>query len=161
MTEVAGISISHPDRVVYPEPGLTKLDVARYYETIGNWMVPHVQGRPLTLVHCPEGTRSPCNFLKHSKLWGPKQLRRVKIPEKKKMGEDMIADTLPAYSTRARPGAPVSTPITWAELRTSLNPLSFTIETVPQRLSRRRSDPWKEYWTTRQTLTKTMVKAVS
>src|SRR5215211_3655595 len=96
MTEVAGISISHPDRVVYPDLELTKLDVARYYETIGEWMVPHVNGRPLTLVHCPAGLTAPCNFLKHSKLWGPKQLRRIRIQEKKKIGEYMIADNLSA-----------------------------------------------------------------
>ena len=54
---VAGIRISHPDRLIYPECGLSKLDLVRYYEEIGDWIVPHVQGRPLTLVHCPAGVR--------------------------------------------------------------------------------------------------------
>jgi bifunctional non-homologous end joining protein LigD len=57
-----------------------------------------------------------------------------------------------AYSTRAKPDAPVSVPLTWAELSPSRTPDRFTIATVPERLARLRSDPWKEYWKTRQTL---------
>lgn len=37
---------SHPDRVIYPDVGITKLALARYYEAIGEWMVPHLAGRP-------------------------------------------------------------------------------------------------------------------
>jgi len=50
---VAGISISHPDRVLFPEAGSTKLDLAHYYETIADWILPHLVDRPLTLVRCP------------------------------------------------------------------------------------------------------------
>ncbi len=50
---VAGVTISHPDRVLYPEVGITKLDLARYYESIQDWVLPHMAGRPLTLVRCP------------------------------------------------------------------------------------------------------------
>src|SRR6185295_12036200 len=53
--EVAGVRISHPERVLYAEDGITKLEVARFYEAIGEWIVPHVAGRPLTLVRCPKG----------------------------------------------------------------------------------------------------------
>lgn len=101
---VAGIRISHPDRIVYPERGITKLDVARYYETIGAWIVPHVAGRPLTLVHCPQGIGAPCNYLKHSKLWGPSVIRRVRIQEKTKVGDYMVADDAPAVVALAQMG---------------------------------------------------------
>ena len=37
--DVAGVSLSHPDRVLFPEARLTKLDLARYYESIGDWIV--------------------------------------------------------------------------------------------------------------------------
>ena len=60
--------------------------------------------------------------------------------------------SIAAYSTRARTGAPVSTPIRWAELKQTLDPSGFTIEAVEKRLARMRKDPWAEYWTTRQTL---------
>jgi len=52
---IASIPISHPDRLVYPDVGIRKVDLARFYESIADWIVPHVRGRPLTLVHCPNG----------------------------------------------------------------------------------------------------------
>src|SRR5207237_1014680 len=83
---VARVSISHPDRLIYPDLGISKLQLARYYEQIADWVVPHVKGRPLTLVHCPAGIAAPCRYLKHAKQWGPSALRRVKIQEKTKVG---------------------------------------------------------------------------
>jgi len=53
---IAGVSVSNPDRILYPETGITKRRLAEYYERIGEWMVPHVKGRPLTLVRCPDGS---------------------------------------------------------------------------------------------------------
>lgn len=89
---VAGQKISHPDRVVYPATGTTKLDVARYFAEIAPWMVPHVAGRPLTLVRCPEGLAGECFFMKHSNVWAPKTLRQVDVQEKTKVGRYLIAD---------------------------------------------------------------------
>jgi bifunctional non-homologous end joining protein LigD len=96
-----GVEISHPTRVVFPATGATKLDVARYYESIANWMLPHVLDRPLTLVRCPTGAGRgvkdvDCFFMKHSKLWAPTPLRRVRIREKTKIGEYLIADSAAA-----------------------------------------------------------------
>ena len=289
---VAGIRISHPDRPIYPELGVSKLDLVRYYEEIGDWIVPHVRGRPLTLVHCPAGIGGPCLFMKHAKAWGPNALRRVHIQEKTKVGEYLVADdvravvalaqmgiveihtwnstdddverpnrivwdldpgpqiewkqvaavalqlrdvltalklkawvkttggrgihvvapiapkrdwseclefsrdvsdafvrtnpallttafkklgrerkilvdymrnnrtntSIGAYSSRARPGAHVSTPVDWSELDSS--PDHWTLSTVPWRLKRLRKDPWAEYWTTRQQISKASVEAL-
>ena len=91
---VESVDISHPDRILYPDPNLTKLDIARYYESIKDWIVPHVAGRPLTLVRCPDGIGGKCSFMKHSKVWAPKALRRVRIKEKTKLGEYLIADDI-------------------------------------------------------------------
>src|SRR5207249_6305527 len=52
---VAGARLTHPDPVLWPELGFTKLDLARFYETIADRSLPHVQRRPLTLVRCPGG----------------------------------------------------------------------------------------------------------
>jgi bifunctional non-homologous end joining protein LigD len=94
--DVAGVSISHPERLIYPELRLSKLDLARYFDSIGDRVVPHVKGRPLTLVHCPAGMAAPCRYLKHAKQWGPTALRRVRIREKTKVGEYLVADTTQA-----------------------------------------------------------------
>src|SRR4030095_17005505 len=86
--------ISHHDRVVYPDPPMTKLDIARYYESIEKWVVPHVQRRPLSLLVCSEVISAGCFYMKHSKLWAPPALRRVRIQEKTKVGDYLIADNL-------------------------------------------------------------------
>jgi bifunctional non-homologous end joining protein LigD len=101
---VAGIPLSHPDRVIFPDAGFSKLDLARYYEAIARWIVPHVKGRPLTLVHCPDGVAGPCRYLRHAKAWGPTALRRVKIQEKTKVGEYLVADSAGAVVALAQMG---------------------------------------------------------
>jgi bifunctional non-homologous end joining protein LigD len=102
--EVAGVRISHPDRLIYPDLEISKIQLARYYERIAGWIVPHVAGRPLTLVHCPAGIAAPCNFLKHAKAWGPNALRRVRIQEKTKVGEYLVADSIEAVVSLAQMG---------------------------------------------------------
>ena len=101
---VAGIRISHPDRVIYPELGISKIDLVRYHERIGEWILPHVQGRPLTLVHCPAVLAAPCHYLKHGKAWGPSALRRVRIQEKTKVGEYLVVDSIEAVISLAQMG---------------------------------------------------------
>lgn len=101
---VAGVRISHPDRWIYPDLEISKIQLARYYERIAEWIVPHVAARPLTLVHCPAGIAAPCNFLKHAKAWGPSALRRVRIQEKTKVGEYLVADSIEAVVSLAQMG---------------------------------------------------------
>ena len=55
-----------------------------------------MQRRPLTLVRCPGGVGTPCFYMKHSPAWAADGLQRVRIREKKKIGEYLIADSLPA-----------------------------------------------------------------
>jgi bifunctional non-homologous end joining protein LigD len=101
---VTGVRITHPDRLIYPDLGISKIQLARYYEHIGDWIVPHVAARPLTLVHCPAGIAASCNYLKHAKAWGPSALRRVKIQETTKVGEYLVADTIEAVISLAQMG---------------------------------------------------------
>jgi bifunctional non-homologous end joining protein LigD len=94
--EVAGVRITNPQRVVYPELGLTKADLARYYARVADAILPHLRGRPLTLFHCPEGLAGECRFMKHSKVWAPEAVRRISIREKTKTGEYLVVDDLAA-----------------------------------------------------------------
>jgi bifunctional non-homologous end joining protein LigD len=277
--DVCGVSISHPTRVLEPA-GVTKLDLARYYELVGKRMLPHVRGRPLTLLLWDPSEERGGKFMRHAHAWGPKVLRRVQIQEKTKVGEYLVVDdiqglialaqmnvleihtwnslatdverpnrvvfdldpapdvawrrvvecahylrkelralglgswvkttggkglhivvplepradwaecfeftrsfadamvaarpkdfiatlskakrhgkilldylrnnrtntSVAAFSMRARPGAPVSMPITWAELEPSRKSDAFTLATVVHRLEANRRDPWAGYW---------------
>lgn len=81
-TEFAGVRLTSPAKVLYPEQGVTKLELAQYYEAVANWMLPHVRARPLTLVRCPAGRGSACFFQKHIDETTPEAVRRVLIEER-------------------------------------------------------------------------------
>jgi bifunctional non-homologous end joining protein LigD len=104
--DVAGISLSHPDRLVFPAAGATKLDLARY------------------------------------------------------LRNNRTNTSIAAYSTRANADATVSVPVTWPELSPARTPDRFTIHTVPTRLARLRTDPWKAYWKLKQRIPARAVRAL-
>ena len=101
---VGGIRISHPGRIIYPKLGFSKLDLVKYYARAGELILPHVVDRPLTLVHCPNGLQSPCNYMRHRKVWGPGVLRRVTIREKTKVGEYLAVDNVDGVIALAQMG---------------------------------------------------------
>ena len=80
-TVVAGVRITSPDRLLYPEVGLTKLGLARYYASVAPRMLPYVVQRPLTLVRCPEGTAAACFFQRHASEGFSEAVLRVPIEE--------------------------------------------------------------------------------
>jgi bifunctional non-homologous end joining protein LigD len=283
---VEGIVLSHPDRVYWPDANVTKHDLANYYHDVWRWMAPHVVGRPIALLRCPEGADGQCFFQKHAaagiatdhlhlipekrdkiisiddlaglislvqagvleihtrgtiatdrddsdrlvfdldpgpgtdwrdvvsaarevaKRLGDLRLKsflktsggkglHVVVPitptpwDKAKAFTHQIAAAMAAdaperyvatatkskrnhrifidylrnshdatavapYSTRARPGAPVSTPIAWAELGRLKSADQYTLHTLPARLKRLRQaprrDPWADIGRTKQSL---------
>jgi len=62
---VHGIKITHPSRIIYPAIGFTKLDLARYYDSVAELILPHLARRPLTLVRCPDGVEKECFYQRH------------------------------------------------------------------------------------------------
>jgi bifunctional non-homologous end joining protein LigD len=267
------VRLTHPDRIYWQDAGVTKQDLAEYYTKVWKWMRPHVTGRVLALVRCPEGADAgQCFFQKHARAGIPadflhlvpekgdkvisiddlnglialvqggvlevhvrgstihdreradrlvfdldpgpgldfthvveaarevrERLKRVRlktfvkttggkglhvvVPIKpaswdvakdftRKVALSMAADrpdrylatatksrrnnrifvdwlrnsreatAVVAYSTRARPGAPVAVPIDWSELGTLKGANQYTVQNVLQRLSRLRNDPW-------------------
>lgn len=79
---VANVPITHPERLLYPDQGITKADVAQFYEDIGQWILPHLNDRPLSLLRCPDGLAGECFFQKHPDKNFAKDVPRVAIPEK-------------------------------------------------------------------------------
>ena len=64
--EVEGVRITHPERVIDVSTGHTKLDLARYYASIAEFMLPHLKSRPVSLVRAPEGVAGELFFQKHA-----------------------------------------------------------------------------------------------
>ncbi|MGH8799014.1 MAG: non-homologous end-joining DNA ligase, partial [Casimicrobiaceae bacterium] len=93
---VAGVKLSHPDKELFPEAKLRKRDIAQYYETITEWILPHLRGRPLALVRCPDGWNKQCFFQKHADKGVHAAVTRVEVPEGKGTATYFAADSLPA-----------------------------------------------------------------
>jgi bifunctional non-homologous end joining protein LigD len=104
--EVAGVRITHPDKVLFPDTGVTKLELARYYEEIGeDWMLPYCGGRPLTLVRCPEGAGKPCFYQKHADDNFPKAVGRVNVEENTgEQGVYTYVDSVPGLVSMVQMG---------------------------------------------------------
>lgn len=77
---VAGVRLSNPDKVLYPEQGLTKGQLADYFVAVAKRMLPHVALRPITLVRCPTGRQQKCFFQRHAGAGLPRQIERVTVP---------------------------------------------------------------------------------
>lgn len=77
------LAISHPDKVLDEESGLTKRKLAEYYMAVADHMLPHIANRPLSVVRCPEGNRKPCFFQKHIGPGLPKGVNGVSITSRK------------------------------------------------------------------------------
>jgi bifunctional non-homologous end joining protein LigD len=285
-TEFEGVRLTNPDRVLYPDEAITKLDLARYYAEIADWALPELGHRPLSVVRCPTGLGGETFFQKHAGTGTPKAVVPVEIdgethlaikdlaglislvqigvleihpwgstvnnveqpdritfdldpdiglpwsqvtaaaleirdalegfglrsfakttggkglhvvvpltPEldwdQAKSFTKAVADRLAsqdpqrytanqskrarqgriyidylrnargataigAYSTRARAGAPIATPLFWREVEEGVRPEGFTVATVPLRLTALKSNPWAEIGTVRQAITKTV-----
>jgi len=90
--KLAGVRLTHPAKILYPEPGLTKLDLAQYYVAVAGAMLPHVKGRPLTLLRAPEGAAGKSFYQKHPGDSTPDALRRIEIDEKEGHATYLLAE---------------------------------------------------------------------
>ena len=103
--EVGGVRVTNPGRVVYPETGATKEDVARYYLLAAERILPHVEGRPLTLFRCPSGRVKGCFFQKHANETIPAAVHRIPIQEEKKKADYLVVDTVEGLVSVIQMGA--------------------------------------------------------
>ncbi|MCB2055142.1 MAG: DNA ligase D [Geminicoccaceae bacterium] len=74
---IAGVALSHPGKVLYPAQGLTKRDLALYWQTVASWILPHLKDRPVSFVRCPEGRDGGCFFQRHPAKGGPKSWHTI------------------------------------------------------------------------------------
>ena len=78
-----GFRVTHPDKIVDPETGLTKQALIDYYLAVAPRMLPHVGGRPLSLVRCPNGAGKQCFYQKQLGMGMPPGIEGVEVPNAK------------------------------------------------------------------------------
>jgi bifunctional non-homologous end joining protein LigD len=103
--ELAGVRLTSPDKVLYPEQGITKLELANYYRAVADWILPHIGDRPLVLVRCPEGRDKECFYQKHPAAGTPETLRRIPVREQKKTVQYVVVDDAEGLISLAQIGA--------------------------------------------------------
>jgi len=85
--EVAGVPLTHPDRVLWEDQGLTKQELAAFYAGIADWLLPHLVDRPLTLIRCPGGAEKKCFVQRHSWAGMSSFIHRDMVPDGKSRSE--------------------------------------------------------------------------
>lgn len=75
-----GVRLSNPDKVLYPEQGISKSELVDYHLAVADRMLPHMAMRPITLVRCPTGRQKKCFYQRHAGAGIPRQVERVTVP---------------------------------------------------------------------------------
>jgi bifunctional non-homologous end joining protein LigD len=79
LDQLANVQLSNPKRILYPDVGVTKLDLATYFVEIADWILPHLVDRPLTIVRCPDGITGEHFYQKHGASAVPEAVDRIQI----------------------------------------------------------------------------------
>jgi bifunctional non-homologous end joining protein LigD len=103
--ELEGVRLTSPEKLLYPGPEITKLELANYFRSVAEWILPHIKNRPLVLVRCPDGQANGCFYQKHPGAGTPDALRQVFIREKSKTEPYVIVDNVAGLVSLAQIGA--------------------------------------------------------
>jgi bifunctional non-homologous end joining protein LigD len=76
------VEITHPDKLLFPAAGVSKADLASYYERVSEWMLPHIKNRPLSLQRFPDGIEGKGFFHKDVPAYFPAFVRRIELPKR-------------------------------------------------------------------------------
>ncbi len=99
---VAGVTITHPDRVVYEDASVTKLMVAEYYAEVAPRLLPHLADRPVSIVRCPEGAERQCFYQKHAGQATIPGVRSAMIVDGRGRHPYLVAETVKALAGLAQ-----------------------------------------------------------
>lgn len=77
--EIAGVEITHPDKILFPKSGITKLQLAAYYVAVADYMLPHLENRPISMQRFPNGIGKPGFYQKERTEHAPKFVKPVRV----------------------------------------------------------------------------------
>ncbi|RMM47724.1 ATP-dependent DNA ligase [Pseudomonas syringae pv. aptata] len=103
--DVAGTGVSHPDRIIDSKPGTSKIELAQFYESIADWILPYLNKRPVALLRCPEGIDGEQFFQKHAEHLAIPHIRQLDRALDPGHAALMEIDSLPALIGAAQMGA--------------------------------------------------------
>ncbi|MEQ9097431.1 MAG: DNA ligase D [Phycisphaerales bacterium] len=127
---VEGVRISSPDRVVFPDAGITKLELAEYYAAVGERMLPFVKDRPLSTVRCPQGRQKKCFYQKHHTDTFADPVRSIRVNEKDGKADYLAVDSVAGLVALAQYGVIEVHP--WGSKKGTLDkPDQITIDLDP------------------------------
>lgn len=104
-SESGRLPISNPEKIFYKKEGITKLQVAKYYQDFSEFILPHISHRPLNLYRCPDGTKKECFFQKHASNPVPENLIPVTIRESKDLKSFLTIDSREGLLSLSQMGA--------------------------------------------------------
>jgi bifunctional non-homologous end joining protein LigD len=93
-TELHGVRLTHPDKILWPDAGLTKGDLAAYYEAVLDSAAPYLFDRPISLVRCPDGAGAECFFQRHAMKGMSDAIRTVPIRDAEGKSDYLYVDGL-------------------------------------------------------------------
>ena len=113
-------SITHPNKVLDAESGMTKQNLAEYYKAVAEHLLPHITGRPLSIVRCPDGNGKPCFFQKHGGPGMPNGMKTIPIQGQRDGREEqyLTVDSIEGLAGLAQMGVLEIHP--WGSRRDSL-----------------------------------------
>jgi bifunctional non-homologous end joining protein LigD len=87
-----GVGITRPEKILFPDDGITKGDLIRYYQRISPWMLPHLEGRPLALQRFPDGIDKPGFFQKAAAAYYPPWIKKVTVQKEGGTVKHVVCD---------------------------------------------------------------------
>ena len=94
VAKVADLKLTHPQRIVFPDIGLSKADVADYYRTMADPLLAEIAGRPLSVLRCPDGIEGEHFFQKHRGKGMGEHVHTVPIEEKNGSSDYLMVDSV-------------------------------------------------------------------
>jgi bifunctional non-homologous end joining protein LigD len=102
---IEGVRVTHPDKVLFADTGVTKRDLIAHYVNVAGRMLPHIAHRPISLVRCPDGTSGECFFQKHASKGFPEEFQAVPIREKSGKKDYLFIENLQGLVAAVQMGA--------------------------------------------------------